>query len=136
MKHWHKDNVDDTSNEVNPLQFRPPYSQASSVDIEMTSYALLTYARQRDVFGGLPIAKRIAAQRNADGGFSSTQVNVSTSHSSTAFVRFMNNLAILYGEKQHVFEPQLVHLTLSARFFSYPCHEQEQAARHYIVIIM
>jgi A-macroglobulin TED domain len=41
----------------------------------MTSYALLTYIKRQDLIGGLSIAKWISAQRNANGGFSSTQVN-------------------------------------------------------------
>ena len=76
MKHWHKDNADDdvTSNSGR-FVFVPPYQQARSLDIEMTSYALLIYARRRDLTGGLAIAKWIVAQRNANGGFSSTQVS-------------------------------------------------------------
>jgi hypothetical protein len=76
MKYWHKDSTDDSSNEVNPMWFRPPYSQAASVDIETTSYALLIYSRRKDLTGGVAIAKWIVAQRNANGGFSSTQVNL------------------------------------------------------------
>jgi hypothetical protein len=72
MKYWHKSSA---SNNVNPSFFVPPYGQARSVDIEMTSYGLLVYVRRQDAIGGLPIAKWIAAQRNANGGFSSTQVN-------------------------------------------------------------
>ena len=72
MKYWHKD--DDVTSDVSQEAFVPPYDQARSVDIEMTSYGLLTYIRRQNLPGGLPIAKWIIAQRNADGGFSSTQV--------------------------------------------------------------
>jgi len=40
----------------------------------MTAYALLTYARRRDIAGAVPIAKWLVSQRNSLGGFSSTQV--------------------------------------------------------------
>lgn len=72
MKHWQKSS---TTNNANPSFFIPPYRQAPSVDIEMTSYALLVHVRRQDAIGGLPIAKWLVAQRNANGGFSSTQVN-------------------------------------------------------------
>jgi len=73
--HWHKDNVDDAAaSNQGAFVFIPPYQQAPSLDIETTSYALLTYAHLGNLTGGIPIAKWIVAQRNADGGFSSTQV--------------------------------------------------------------
>jgi len=40
----------------------------------MTAYALLVYSLNQDVDGAVPIAKWIIAQRNPNGGFSSTQV--------------------------------------------------------------
>jgi len=40
----------------------------------MTAYALLIYSLSEDVSGAVPIAKWIIAQRNPNGGFSSTQV--------------------------------------------------------------
>ena len=54
--------------------WRPPYTQYRSVDIEMTAYALLVHTINEDVDGAVPIAKWIVAQRNPNGGFSSTQV--------------------------------------------------------------
>jgi len=56
--------------------WRPPYTQSRSVDIEMTAYALLVYSHNRDMSNALPIAKWIIAQRNPNGGFSSTQVTI------------------------------------------------------------
>ncbi len=76
MKHWHKDKPDDdTMNNFDRLVFRPPYNQAPAVDIEMNSYVLLVYTRLKDFSNAVSVAKWIAAQRNANGGFSSTQVN-------------------------------------------------------------
>ncbi|XP_038076709.1 CD109 antigen-like [Patiria miniata] len=61
---------------------RPPYlhHQASSQHIEITSYVLLTYIRayaktQALVYGN-PVARWIVGQRNANGGFASTQDTV------------------------------------------------------------
>ena len=75
MKYWHENSTNsDSSNDRRQFVFMPPYNQAPSVDIEMTSYALLSYALRKDLAGGIPIAKWLVAQRNANGGFSSTQV--------------------------------------------------------------
>ncbi|MFH4985017.1 hypothetical protein AB6A40_011726 [Gnathostoma spinigerum] len=43
-------------------------------DVEVTSYALLTYMVMGDTARGMPIVRWLSAQRNALGGFSSTQV--------------------------------------------------------------
>lgn len=45
-----------------------------SAEVEMTSYALLTYTLLGDVASALPVVKWLSQQRNALGGFSSTQV--------------------------------------------------------------
>nr|UVH36225.1 sea star footprint protein 9 [Asterias rubens] len=61
---------------------RSPYlhRQASSQNIEITSYVLLTYVRSYDksqaLVKGNPVARWIVGQRNAEGGFSSTQDTV------------------------------------------------------------
>src|SRR6218665_2255948 len=73
-KHWEK-----PAEEVSPDaqgSWSPPYSQARAINIEMTSYVLRTYCQLKNISMSLPIAKWIIAQRNANGGFSSTQVNV------------------------------------------------------------
>ncbi|XP_053442153.1 C3 and PZP-like alpha-2-macroglobulin domain-containing protein 8 isoform X3 [Nycticebus coucang] len=44
-----------------------------SAEVEMTAYALLTYTLLGDVAAALPIVKWLSQQRNALGGFSSTQ---------------------------------------------------------------
>lgn len=45
-----------------------------SAEVEMTAYGLLTYALLGDVASALPVVKWLSQQRNALGGFSSTQV--------------------------------------------------------------
>lgn len=71
-RHWEK--TSDSNSAPPQTGWRPLYSQARAVDIEMTAYALLTYCQLKNISMGLPIAKWIVAQRNANGGFSSTQV--------------------------------------------------------------
>ena len=53
-------------------------SQADPVDIEVTSYvllALLASGTQKDLERGAPIVRWLTSQRNAEGGFASTQVS-------------------------------------------------------------
>ncbi|XP_039194420.1 C3 and PZP-like alpha-2-macroglobulin domain-containing protein 8 isoform X3 [Crotalus tigris] len=45
-----------------------------SAEVEMTAYALLTYTVLGDVASALPVVKWLSQQRNALGGFSSTQI--------------------------------------------------------------
>lgn len=47
----------------------------ASAEIEMTAYALLTYTLLGDVATALPVVKWLSQQRNALGGFSSTQAS-------------------------------------------------------------
>lgn len=47
-----------------------------SAEVEMTAYGLLTYALLGDVASALPVVKWLSQQRNALGGFSSTQVHL------------------------------------------------------------
>ncbi|XP_069505312.1 C3 and PZP-like alpha-2-macroglobulin domain-containing protein 8 isoform X2 [Ambystoma mexicanum] len=44
-----------------------------SAEVEMTAYALMTYTLLGDVVSALPVVKWLSQQRNALGGFSSTQ---------------------------------------------------------------
>lgn len=46
-----------------------------SVDVEMTSYTLMTYLNRNLVSDSIPVMKWMVKQRNPEGGFSSTQVN-------------------------------------------------------------
>ncbi len=58
-----------------PATDAPWIHQAISVDIEMTSYMLMTYVMRNLVTEALPIMKWLVNQRNAQGGFASTQVS-------------------------------------------------------------
>ena len=49
---------------------------SNSVDVEMTSYALLTYLQRGLVEKALPVMQWLIAQRNSNGGFASTQVRM------------------------------------------------------------
>nr|XP_045364133.1 C3 and PZP-like alpha-2-macroglobulin domain-containing protein 8 isoform X1 [Camelus bactrianus] len=49
------------------------YQSVVSAEVEMTAYALLTYTLLGDVATALPVVKWLSQQRNALGGFSSTQ---------------------------------------------------------------
>ena len=57
-----------------PARWYPPYSQSNSLNIEATSYALMTYVLNKEIAAATPIAKWLSMQRNSQGGFSSTQV--------------------------------------------------------------
>ncbi|KAH3723828.1 hypothetical protein DPMN_049623 [Dreissena polymorpha] len=50
--------------------------KGAAVDIELTSYVLLSLTIKTDRQNGLPVLKWITAQRNAEGGFSSTQLPI------------------------------------------------------------
>ncbi|KAH3835183.1 hypothetical protein DPMN_108530 [Dreissena polymorpha] len=69
--HWHKDQAASTQS-----HWQPAHSQANPIDIEMTAYNLLVTAEAGDMSVGLQIMKWITAQRNSNGGFSSTQDTV------------------------------------------------------------
>ncbi|XP_072642950.1 C3 and PZP-like alpha-2-macroglobulin domain-containing protein 8 isoform X4 [Canis lupus baileyi] len=59
------------------LSFSDGVSQSVvSAEVEMTAYALLTYTLLGDVATALPVVKWLSQQRNALGGFSSTQIDV------------------------------------------------------------
>ena len=71
LMYWHRDTPEASSISI---RWRPPYKQASANDIEMTSYALLTYVKRDDVASALPILKWLISKQNDLGGYSSTQV--------------------------------------------------------------
>ncbi|XP_066596179.1 CD109 antigen-like isoform X2 [Prorops nasuta] len=54
----------------------PWYSLPRSVDVEMTSYALLTYLNKNLLTDSIDIMKWMVKQRNSEGGFASTQDTV------------------------------------------------------------
>ncbi|KAL8566696.1 hypothetical protein ACOMHN_050345 [Nucella lapillus] len=60
-----------------PTETRYPWQrQTDAINIEMTSYALLTHLARNDVAGGLPIVRWMTSQRGPQGGFISTQDTV------------------------------------------------------------
>ncbi|KAK7473610.1 hypothetical protein BaRGS_00035157, partial [Batillaria attramentaria] len=70
MKHWQGPDTSLPANTGNYWQ--RPYGGSAS-DVEITSYALLTYAASRDYVGGLSVMNWLASQRNSLGGYYSTQ---------------------------------------------------------------
>ncbi|XP_067661520.1 CD109 antigen-like [Haliotis asinina] len=72
MKHWHRP---ETTVSTSRRYWKPPSPQ-NAIDIEMTSYALLTFAERGDFNGGLSVMKWLTSQRNPYGGFASTQDTV------------------------------------------------------------
>ncbi|KAH0625707.1 hypothetical protein JD844_033906 [Phrynosoma platyrhinos] len=63
-----------TTDEGSFMGFNDGFSQSVvSAEVEMTAYALLTYTVLGDVASALPVVKWLSQQRNALGGFSSTQ---------------------------------------------------------------
>lgn len=75
MLHWERPQSDAPTPDPNDWSFH--VRNAPSAEVEMTAYALLCYVigdPQNAVAKGLPIVKWLSAQRNAYGGFSSTQV--------------------------------------------------------------
>lgn len=59
-------------NDKNPWYYYLP----RSIDVEMTSYSLLTYLERNLIADSIPVMKWLVKQRNAEGGFASTQVNI------------------------------------------------------------
>ena len=51
------------------------YRQSRAHNVEMTSYALLTYTHKQRTVDGAKIVSWMAKQRNSQGGFRSTQVS-------------------------------------------------------------
>uniref|UniRef100_A0AC35U3G6 A2M_N_2 domain-containing protein n=1 Tax=Rhabditophanes sp. KR3021 TaxID=114890 RepID=A0AC35U3G6_9BILA len=58
------------SNDKDTSQY---FYQSRPVDVELTAYALLSYNKVGDKHGAMPISRWLTSQRNALGGFSSTQ---------------------------------------------------------------
>ncbi|EZA52046.1 hypothetical protein X777_09067 [Ooceraea biroi] len=68
LKWWSKPIPKDDKN--------PHYALPRSVDVEMSSYALLSYLRRNYVVDAIPVMKWLIKQRNTEGGFASTQDTV------------------------------------------------------------
>lgn len=62
--------------------------QARSTNIETTAYVLLIHAVATDVTSGLDIIKWLVRQRNANGGFGSTQVCSIFSYETRPLLKF------------------------------------------------
>ena len=52
----------------------PPYYSPPSQEIEISAYALLTYARRNDIDSAVPVLKWLTSKRNELGAYDSTQV--------------------------------------------------------------
>ena len=75
MMHWERPQSDLVGRKP-----RRSYYQASSSDVEMSAYALMAYlhmgkSRSQTIADALQIVQWLTKQRNAYGGFSSTQVS-------------------------------------------------------------
>lgn len=77
MTHWEKEKLKNTP----PTDdfWWSPYYRAPAADIEMTAYALMTYILRAEddlslIGDAMSIVRWLSKQRNALGGFSSTQV--------------------------------------------------------------
>ncbi|XP_078607169.1 CD109 antigen-like isoform X4 [Branchiostoma floridae x Branchiostoma japonicum] len=76
QKYWKKPESTAPPPVSDDLMWTPPYHDPPSADVEMTAYALLTYLARDDMIDGIPIMKWLSEQRNAYGGYSSTQDTV------------------------------------------------------------
>lgn len=77
MTHWEKEKLKKTP-PTDDLWWSP-YYRAPAADIEMTAYALMTYILRAEddlslIGDAMSIVRWLSKQRNALGGFSSTQV--------------------------------------------------------------
>ncbi|VDN08427.1 unnamed protein product [Thelazia callipaeda] len=59
-----------------PKDTQQYFYQPKPADVEMTSYVLLTYMLRDDTVSAVPVVRWLSSQRNALGGFSSTQDTV------------------------------------------------------------
>jgi hypothetical protein len=66
------------ANATDPTEDTPSYYYNSPrpVDVEMTGYALLTRVLRDEIAEAVPIVRWLTSQRNAQGGWSSTQVTM------------------------------------------------------------
>ncbi|XP_065672425.1 pregnancy zone protein isoform X2 [Hydra vulgaris] len=84
MVHWEETKVQETIKE-------PWYYQASSTDIEQTSYvllAMLTYGKNSVISDVVPIVQWLSKQRNSLGGWSSTQDTVLAMQALSGFAEY------------------------------------------------
>ncbi len=81
---------DDDANEKLFRSQRGCYYTPPPADVEMTSYALLTYVARNDLDRAIPVARWIMAQRSDTGGFSSTQDTVIALEALSKFSKLLN----------------------------------------------
>ena len=60
---------------TNSRVWRPPHRQGRAVNIELAAYVLQLKTERSGVTSAIPILRWVSAQRNSNGGFSSTQVS-------------------------------------------------------------
>nr|BAR45612.1 thioester-containing protein 1 [Scolopendra japonica] len=70
---WTMSSTSSSDDKLDPFSYK---SKPKSVDIEMTSYALMTYSLRNMIAEGLPIMRWLLSKQNANGGFQSTQDTV------------------------------------------------------------
>nr|KAG5689528.1 hypothetical protein BaRGS_008903 [Batillaria attramentaria] len=88
MKYWRGPA---TSLPVNTgYYWQRPYSGSAS-DVEITSYALLTYAASRNYVDGLGVMNWLASQRNSLGGYYSTQDTIIALQALSEFAPLANS---------------------------------------------
>lgn len=106
LKHWGKHTVDKLDRRTSALL------RQNSVNTEITSYALLAHVQAGSIEHIVPIMKWLLAQRNEQGGFSSTQdtiVGLQALATVAAKIHFSQeddiNIALEYGtdKAQHSF---------------------------------
>ncbi|KAM7438499.1 endopeptidase inhibitor [Porites harrisoni] len=78
LMHWEKEKVAPPTPPSDEFVWWFPYYRAPAADIEMTAYALMTYILQAKedsslIGQAMPIVRWLTKQRNALGGFASTQ---------------------------------------------------------------
>ncbi|XP_059169319.1 CD109 antigen-like isoform X2 [Physella acuta] len=91
MKYWHQPEPPKTSTNtwVSP-------NPTKAIDIEMTAYVLLTYTKRGNLVAGKSIMQWITKQRNANGGFTSTQDTVLALNALSEFAKqtYSNNFNV------------------------------------------
>jgi len=98
--HWERPKKDAAGSEnVAGLDGRkvnwvPPQQQSPSVDIELTSYALLVFVHEKDVTRSASICKWLVGQMNSFGGFSSTQDTVMALEALNACARMLSSYKV------------------------------------------
>ncbi|CAL1532269.1 unnamed protein product [Lymnaea stagnalis] len=76
LLHWEANSTTFEPMQSHYFKWRPPRIQARPIDILITSYAILTYTQLGRIDEALPAVRWLTTQRNAQGGFSSSQDTV------------------------------------------------------------